>query len=686
MKRLTAAILTVILLFQACIPVSAAKRTVVQRTYGANYDKWMADTLLYGIDGTGGGWYQTFRQSQDPIYRTLGAAVLDNKPLISISTAWSVFLNDEYRNRFYNEQEYIYEVILMDFLKYRANLDVDTDALEGNTLKFTKQLYSTLAGELSNNTLNYIDNKLSVEEATRIWKNAKVAEGIGDLTDYIEDTVKAMIEGVAGCLALKERKANVITLLRQSGKAAGKNTDYKTAVKEIVAALNSTENYYETKVTLGYLWTQSLDIASDFLKGANPWLGGIELYAAGLDVLFNTSNSASNNLKLALLYTMDCYMSIALTDAASEYRSNKTPANARKFRECFEAYVEFQMFGNEYAKQWLDEYLDGESISNAVRKILNKKNIKTAQELLKLCNSQTNSRKKILKGINTYTDIYEKKYPITKTEIIPDPTIKLSATSVSIQKGKTYTLKATVTGTSRKVTWKSSNSSVASVSSTGKVTAKAAGKAVISASANGKTAKCTVTVKNAPSLDKKAQHKKYVSYIKAFHTKNFNAYMEWVYEGLVEPGSSEPITYFSFMDIDGDGIDECMVRFSFPSSSMTTIPLGSRTELYTIQGEKVKKVVEQAEYGSGRYPLVGVYKGDKLVQFETSSRKEFFTFKNGALGSRAAYSCEYVPGAYYVNGVKTTAAKFTAFLNKMTKGKVGYPMYRYSTANLNKFL
>ena len=504
MKRLTAAIFTVILLFQACIPVSAAKRTVVQRTYGANYDKWMADTLLNGIDGTGGGWYQTFKQSQDPIYRTLGAAVLDNKPLLSISTAWSVFLNDEYRNRFYNEQEYIYEVILMDFLKYRANLDVDTAGLEGNTLKFTKKLYSTLAGELSNNTLNYIDNKLSVEEAARIWKKAKIADNIEKIiekVDNIQKPVKAIIEGVADCLALEERKTSVITLLRESGKAAEKNKDYKIAVREIVTTLNSTELTYMSKKTLGYLWIQNLDDAWELLTDANPWLGGIELYAAGLDVLFNTSNSASNNLKLALLYTMDCYMSIALTDAASEYRSNKTPANARKFRECFEAYVEFQMFGNEYAKQWLDEYLDGESISNAVRKILNKKNIKTAQELLKLCNSQTNSRKKILKGINTYTDIYEKKYPITKTEIIPDPTIKLSATSVSIQKGKTYTLKATVTGASRKVTWKSSNSSVASVSSTGKVTAKAAGKAVISASANGKTAKCTVTVVNNNSYD-----------------------------------------------------------------------------------------------------------------------------------------------------------------------------------------
>ena len=264
----------------------------------------------------------------------------------------------------------------------------------------------------------------------------------------------------------------------------------------------------------------------------------------------------------------------------------------------------------------------------------------------------------------------------------------LSKKSLTLYCGKKEKITAKVCGKNVEAVWKSTNTSVATVEK-GIIKAKKAGKAIITARVNGKTVRCNVIVKEEkkPSpLNKKAQHKKYVSYIKAFHTKNFNAYMEWVYEGLVEPGSSEPITYFSFMDIDGDGIDECMVRFSFPSSSMTTIPLGARTELYTIQGERVKKVVEQAEYGSGRYPLVGVYKGGKLVQFETSSRKEFFTFKNGALGSRAAYSCEYVPGAYYVNGVKTTAAKFTAFLNKMTKGKVGYPMYRYSTANLNKFL
>ena len=303
---------------------------------------------------------------------------------------------------------------------------------------------------------------------------------------------------------------------------------------------------------------------------------------------------------------------------------------------------------------------------------------------------------KICHNYLAWTDLARGDYYFRVRTVTEPASIKLNKTSVTLTlpSTKTAQLKAIVTGTSKTVTWKSSNSSVASVSSTGKVTAKAAGKAVISASANGKTAKCTVTVKNAPSLDKKAQHKKYVSYIKAFHTKNFNAYMEWVYEGLVEPGSSEPITYFSFMDIDGDGIDECMVRFSFPSSSMTTAPGGARSELYTICSGKVKKVVEQGTYGSGSYPQIGVYRGSRLVEFVTSghmdNRNEFFTFNSGALGRKAAYSYEWIPGYgtdnYYVNGTKTTKAKYDAFVNKMKKGKCGYTMYRYTAANLNKFL
>ena len=82
------------------------------------------------------------------------------------------------------------------------------------------------------------------------------------------------------------------------------------------------------------------------------------------------------------------------------------------------------------------------------------------------------------------------------TSKAPKASIKLNKAKLTIYKGKTATLKATVTGASTKTKWKSSNSSIATVNSKGKITAKKAGTCKITATANGKKAICTVTVKN----------------------------------------------------------------------------------------------------------------------------------------------------------------------------------------------
>ncbi len=78
--------------------------------------------------------------------------------------------------------------------------------------------------------------------------------------------------------------------------------------------------------------------------------------------------------------------------------------------------------------------------------------------------------------------------------------IKLNVSSVSLIEGKTYDLKATFTPSNtsqKKLTYTSSNKSIATVSSKGKITAVKEGKAVITvkSSSNKKVkAKCTVTV------------------------------------------------------------------------------------------------------------------------------------------------------------------------------------------------
>lgn len=76
--------------------------------------------------------------------------------------------------------------------------------------------------------------------------------------------------------------------------------------------------------------------------------------------------------------------------------------------------------------------------------------------------------------------------------------IKLSYTSYSMDKGTTK--KLYITGTTSKVTWSSSNKSIATVSSWGTITAVSTGKATITAQVAGKKLTCTVTVKEPIKL------------------------------------------------------------------------------------------------------------------------------------------------------------------------------------------
>jgi uncharacterized protein YjdB len=88
---------------------------------------------------------------------------------------------------------------------------------------------------------------------------------------------------------------------------------------------------------------------------------------------------------------------------------------------------------------------------------------------------------------------------ITVLNDVKPTKVTLSKASLTLNVGKTHTLKATVSpgnATNKNVTWTSSNKKVATVSSSGKVKGIKKGTATITVkTANGKTAKCKVTVK-----------------------------------------------------------------------------------------------------------------------------------------------------------------------------------------------
>ena len=96
-----------------------------------------------------------------------------------------------------------------------------------------------------------------------------------------------------------------------------------------------------------------------------------------------------------------------------------------------------------------------------------------------------------------YAKENNRKYKIIDQTIVPT-SVKLNAISKTIQKGKTYTLVATIApsnATNKTVTYSSNNKKVATVTSTGTIKAINYGTAVITAkTSNGKTTTCKVNV------------------------------------------------------------------------------------------------------------------------------------------------------------------------------------------------
>lgn len=88
--------------------------------------------------------------------------------------------------------------------------------------------------------------------------------------------------------------------------------------------------------------------------------------------------------------------------------------------------------------------------------------------------------------------------------LVPVATVTVQPSTATISVGQTVTLSATTKDangnvlTGRTVTWSSSNTSIATVSSTGVVTGVAAGTATITATSEGKTGTSTVTVTSTP--------------------------------------------------------------------------------------------------------------------------------------------------------------------------------------------
>lgn len=265
--------------------------------------------------------------------------------------------------------------------------------------------------------------------------------------------------------------------------------------------------------------------------------------------------------------------------------------------------------------------------------------------------------------------------------------ISLNKTKVSITIGTSVALKATVLGKSGKVYWSTSNNRIAKVNSNGKVTGIKAGTAKITAKIDGKKAICTVIVKNKKINSIKKQHSMYVPYIKKL-SRDYKKIM-----GQYGYTSSKIQIYFAFVDINKDGIDECICHALYEKSSAVTTcdymdPYNEKTYIYTIYNNKVKAIVKQDLYPGAHSDNVQVYKNREYVELWWSNVHSFYKISKGSLSKAPSGKCAsaYCGSTWTVNEKKVSRSKYLAYMKKMTNNNTGYRMYKFTENNLKKFL
>ena len=235
---------------------------------------------------------------------------------------------------------------------------------------------------------------------------------------------------------------------------------------------------------------------------------------------------------------------------------------------------------------------------------------------------------------------------VTPTDFVQAASIKLNKTSITMYTGKTSTLR--VSGTSKKVTWSTSNKKVATVSSKGIVSAKYPGKATITAKVNKKNLKCKVTVKRQ-TTSKKAALRAYYNFLKYY---NFT--------------SNSSSCGFNLIYINNDTIPELVI---FDGNYHA---VGAK--IYAYVNGQVKYVDEFGEYGAFNYKeKKGIIHSPRSGQ--GIYRNTYYKWTGAKLSKIISFtSIEQLDSSgdfvykYYINNKKVTRSKYKSSIAPYQKG------------------
>ena len=528
LKKVISLVLAFIMIFSVMtiMPFTASAASTSEDTDKIGVPLYQANVIANGYNNDGEGHYKLFKSLQDPLYYELTDYMLEDDVLCWTSNFWNAAFNSEFQKN----PSYFYEVMLMGFLKYDQNQINTSGVWNSKEMALSTSIYNTIAS-------NYIDkfenpsykdfvkqvNELSNDEVKNILSNIDdikiTQQALGTLSkgcSYATEFIKA----VADYQALLDAKSERIELLKLAKAKVTDNEYFTKAVDDIMDKMEQTPIEYVSGQMLDKIWDDFLDSAWDLIIKGSPIatvLKAIDIEKMTLDVLFNTSENASDNFKLLVLYIVDTYFSSALEQAYDNYTSSGTVSNAATLIQCYRAYIEYQVYGLDYTKTFMNNIVDGGTIHHIIEQIFFQESIESAAELTQHCDNQISNREKLLELLDKSADIY---YSSTGLDELVDAIesidedVNVPVTGISFKQSE-ITLNSTEdicliyadvypsNATNKKVTYTSSDPSILSIPSDGGfATQKGKGTVTITATTEdgGFTATQKVNVNYKPVL------------------------------------------------------------------------------------------------------------------------------------------------------------------------------------------
>ena len=385
-----------------------------------DHDIWLADTVERGlvVDGKAiqtKSLYNLITQpSVKPVYQELGERILSNKPMLVLSSIWKGVIKQE----FYDDQKLIYEALLADYLQFVDSTDskgFDSSQIERANSYLIKIFNDLSTYYTQNGVYNWKPEdfmKLNAEEANKLLQSVDSMKTAVALVGDTCSTTKELIKLCTKVNAFKNAADERILLIQKARNAGSSNTAFVEACDAILAQLGS------QSIDVSYLRSQSASAVMkkctetmiSELSKQNPALKALSYGSSAMDILFNTSSINSDNLKLSLLYTMDCYFNTALASSSSTYWRYTNADNANIFVKCFQGYTTFQIYANNIAKSYISGVTSGGALNRTFADIFYREGVENAESWKNLCDSQNNTRRSILDVLAKFYQIYNRFY------------------------------------------------------------------------------------------------------------------------------------------------------------------------------------------------------------------------------------------------------------------------------------